>query len=138
MNLGNCPECGKLYVKTAVGMCVDCYREEEKNEMKVAEYVRDHPRSSIDKIHENTGVKEKTIFRMIKNGRFMGEAQISYPCESCGAPTTDGRLCVKCNEGFTKQVKEVEAKMADERRTQPERIKKPETQRGGGMYTKDM
>lgn len=136
MNIGNCPECGRLYAKTAMGMCNDCYREEELSELKVSEYVRDNPKSSIDAIHEATGVKEKTIFRMIKNGRFVNEMQVAYPCQSCGAPIYQGRLCNNCNSKFIKQVKESEAKRAAERTTggkEPEKGK-----RGTGMYTKDM
>ncbi|WP_199884008.1 hypothetical protein [Anaerosinus massiliensis] len=131
MNLGNCPECGKLYVKTAVGMCLDCYKLEEENEKIVAEYVRDHPRSSVEAIHKATGVKEKTIFRMIKNGRFMDISEISYPCESCGSPIYEGRLCDKCNANFLNQVKESESARFT-------KAKEEEERRRGGMYTKNM
>lgn len=120
-------------MKTALGMCPDCYREEEKQELKVAEYVRDHPKSSIDKIHEATGVKEKTIFRMIKNGRFIDAAQVSYPCQNCGSPIFQGRLCNNCNSNFLKQVKESEAK-----RKEQKTVGAKEKHSTGGMYTKDM
>lgn len=132
MNLGNCPECGKLYVKTAVGMCLDCYKLEEENEKIVAEYVRDHPRSSVEAIHKATGVKEKTIFRMIKNGRFMDISEISYPCESCGSPIYEGRLCDKCNANFLNQVKESESARSTKAKEEEER------RRRSGMYTKNM
>lgn len=135
MNIGNCPECGKLYVKTAFDMCADCYREEEKNEVKVAEYVRDHPRSSIEKIHEATGVKEKTIFRMIKSGRFVDVGQIAYPCQSCNSPIFQGRICDSCNSKLIKQVKESEEKRA-EMKTVGEA--KKTGGKHGGMYTKNM
>lgn len=133
--IGNCPECGKLYVKTAAGMCRDCYELEEENEMKVAEFVRDHPKSSVEAIHKATGVKEKTIFRMIKNGRFVDIGAVSYPCESCGAAIYEGRICYRCNQKFIKQVKESEAKRLEQQKAEkPEVAKK----RGSGMYTKDM
>lgn len=131
-NIGNCPECGKLYVKTAAGMCPACYELEEENELKVAEYVRDHPKSSVESIHEATGIKEKTIFRMIKNGRFMDVGVVSYPCETCGAPIAEGRICYGCNQNFIKQVKEAEAKRLSKEKEAV--VKK----RSAGMYTKDM
>lgn len=132
MNIGNCPECGRLYMKTALGMCNDCYRLEEENEKIVAEYVRDHPRCSVEVIHEATGIKEKTIFRMIKNGRFMDAGEISYACESCGKPIYEGRLCDKCNTNFVNQLKESDAARAAKAKEDEER------RRGRGMYTKNM
>lgn len=132
MNVGNCPECGRLYMKTTLGMCNDCYRLEEDNEKIVAEYVRDNPKSSVEAIHKATGIKEKTIFRMIKNGRFMDAGEISYPCESCGKPIYEGRLCDKCNTNFVNQVKESDATRAAKTKEDEER------RRRSGMYTKNM
>ena len=34
---------------------------------------------------------------MIRNGRFVSDMEISYPCDSCGAPIIKGRLCDKCS-----------------------------------------
>lgn len=134
MNVGNCPECGKLYAKNAMGMCHDCYRLEEENEAKVAEFVRDNPKSSIDKIHEATGIKEKTIFRMIKSGRFIDAGSIAYPCESCGAPIYEGRICAACNQNLVRQLKDMEAKRIEKQKNEVVREKK----RGTGMHTKNM
>lgn len=132
MNVGNCPECGRLYMKTALGMCHDCYRLEEENEKIVAEYVRDNPKCSVEAIHKATGIKEKTIFRMIKNGRFMNVGDVSYPCESCGKLIHEGRLCDKCNTNFINQVKESDAARATKTKEDEER------RRRSGMYTKNM
>lgn len=139
MNIGNCPECGKLYVKTAAGMCPDCYRLEEEKQAVVAEYVRDHPKSSVEEIHEATGVKEKTIFRMIKSGRFV-DSLISYPCEMCGQPISEGRFCLKCNQNLIQQVKEAEAKRVEKEKTLAKTIenKQDKQVQGKGMYTKNM
>lgn len=138
MQIGNCPECGKLYQKNATGMCPNCYKKEEEYEQIVAEYVRDHQKCSVSEIHEATGVKEKTIIRMIKNGRFFNEnTMISYPCQQCGAPIYEGRICQKCNESFLKQVKDAEEKRKN--------LNSSLNQTGGtdkvkskGMYTKNM
>ncbi|MGL6016958.1 MAG: flagellar protein [Selenomonadaceae bacterium] len=130
--IGNCPECGKLYVDNGVGMCRDCYVKEEENETIVASFVRDHPKTSVEEIHEATGIKEKTIFRMIRNGRFVSDMEISYPCDSCGAPIIKGRLCDKCSTNIMKQVYENEKKR--------EAVKKPFDKKDSsrGMYTNKM
>lgn len=107
MKLKNCPECGKLYIESTAGMCPDCARLEQINEKKIADYAREHPDSSIADIHEATGVKESTILRMIREGRFLSLASISYPCESCGAPIAKGRVCEKCRKNFLLQLKKI-------------------------------
>ncbi len=131
-NVGNCPECGKLYIKTAAGMCPDCYRLEQENEDIVVSYVRDNPKSSVEGIHEATGVKEKTIFKMIKNGRFMDEFQVSYPCEQCGADIVQGRLCYDCNRRILKDIQDSQAKR------EAVQVKEKKDVAGKGMYTKNM
>lgn len=121
MKLKNCPECGKLYLENATGMCMDCYKIEEMNESKIASYVRDHPNSTISKIHEATGVKESTILRMIHDGRFIDISAIFYPCQSCGEPIAEGRLCQKCKHTLQAQIETAE--------------KKHPEPKGPGMYT---
>ena len=131
-NVGNCPECGKLCIKTAAGMCPNCYRLEQDNEEVVASYVRDNPKSSVEEIHEATGVKEKTIFRMIKNGRFMDDFQVTYPCEKCGTEIVRGRLCDECNHRILKDIQDSQAKR------EAMQVKEKKDVAGKGMYTKNM
>lgn len=131
MGLKNCPECGKLFVSGTVPMCPACYEQEEKDEMKIVEYLREKNKASMEEIHEATGVKERTIFRMIKAGRFMGISDISYPCEVCGTLIFGGRMCDKCNTDFLKQVKE--SKLDRAAKVQIESDKN----RGAGMHSRD-
>ena len=126
MGLANCKECGKLYMQTAAGLCPDCYRAEEECEEKVAKYLRDHSKASISEVHEATQVPEKTILKMIKKGRITGDIQISYPCETCGKPITEGRVCQECGKRVLDQVKN-EPKPA----ASPQPAQKP----GAGLHT---
>lgn len=105
MGLANCRECGKLYVQNPAGLCPDCYRIEEENEEIVAKYLRDNRRASITQVHEATGVAEKTILKMIKKGRITGDIQVEYPCETCGRPILEGRVCAECGRRVLEQVK---------------------------------
>lgn len=112
MKLMNCPECGKVFLENMTGLCPECYREEEKAELKVIEFLREKEKSSIEEIRQATGVKERTILRMLKRGSFVGIAGVSYKCENCGRPIYDGRLCAKCNKEFMKQVNAMQQNMA--------------------------
>ena len=96
--LKNCSGCGKVYMEIGQGMCIDCYRKEQEDEQTVYSYVRDHDRCSIKQIVDDTGVKERVILRMLKQGRFIASGfQINYPCQGCGTPITTGKLCSKCS-----------------------------------------
>ena len=105
MGLANCKECGKLYVQNPAGLCQECYRIEEENEEIVAKYLRNNRRVSITEVHEATGVPEKTILKMIKKGRITGDIQVEYPCETCGRPILEGRVCAECGRRVLEQVK---------------------------------
>lgn len=112
MKLKNCPVCGKLYIESPIGMCPSCYGLEQSDEAAVASYVRDHPNSLISEIHQATNVKESTILRMIREGRFIEFGTIFYPCEKCGALIAQDRLCLKCKDRLTAQIEQLNKKGA--------------------------
>lgn len=128
MKLANCTECGTVYVENPARMCSKCIQEEELAEDAVAEYLRETKKASLDDIHKATGVKHKVILRMIQRGRVFSGA-ISYPCETCGSPITEGRVCNACNKNITGQLK-------------PEEWQAPKKQDPGKkderMYIKDL
>ena len=130
MGLANCKECGKLFMQNPSGLCPDCYRAEEENEEKVARYLRDHRRASIPEVHEATGVEEKTIIKMIKKGRITGDIQVDYPCETCGKPITEGRVCAECGRRVLDQLK------ADPRAAQKPAEPAPAKRPGEGVHTR--
>lgn len=105
MGLANCRECGKLFLQNPAGICPDCYRIEEEYEEKVAKFLRDNRRASIAEVHEATGVAEKIILKMIKKGRITGDIQVEYPCETCGKPILEGRVCQECGRRVLDQIK---------------------------------
>lgn len=100
MNLKNCSRCGKIYVENSARLCPDCVEQEEEDERKIVEYLRDVvDHASVEQIHEATGVAIKVINRMIKQGRIVtnGTVSISFPCEGCGTPITSGQYCSSCS-----------------------------------------
>ncbi len=131
MKLTNCLECGNLCVESLTNLCPKCMRAEEDAEERVAEYLRNIARASVEEIHQATGVKHRVILRMLKRGRLFTDAIISYPCETCGAPITEGRVCNSCNRNIVSQLKPAAEEWKPEKR--PESVRKDEQ-----MYTKDM
>jgi len=131
MGLANCKECGKLFMQNPSGLCLDCYRIEEENEEKVASYLRDHRRASIPEVNEATGVAEKIILKMLKNGRITGDIEVAYPCESCGKLITEGRVCLECSRRVLEQIKAAEPKIAPKSAEPP-----PSHRTGEGLHTR--
>ncbi|MDU2063406.1 MAG: flagellar protein [Sporomusaceae bacterium] len=105
MGLANCRQCGKLYLENNFNMCPECIRAQEEDELKVVAYLRDVvDYASVDEIHEATGVKTKTIVRMIQQGRIVGADKITYHCDGCGKLISHGRLCSECSENILSQM----------------------------------
>ncbi|MBP2651810.1 MAG: YvyF: flagellar operon protein [Firmicutes bacterium] len=108
MKLANCNQCGAVYVENPQGLCLNCLREEEEAEDKVAGFLREKDRASLEDIHQGTGVKYKIILRMLKRGRISSNAVIEYPCETCGSLISEGRICENCSNNITQQIKHEE------------------------------
>lgn len=132
MNLKNCTECGRLYIENPSGLCPECFQKEEKEELIIVEYMREVGKASMRQIHEETGVSERTIMRMMKKGRFIGKFDISYPCETCGELITEGRLCNACGRNILNQAQQEADKDAKKEAERQEAFK-----RVGRMYTRD-
>ena len=131
--LRNCPVCGKLFTAdAATRMCRECFIKEQETELEVTNYVRDHPKSKIPEIVENTRGTEKMIKRMIAEGRFQQVGvNLTYACEKCGAPIMSGKFCRNCMAELQKEVQGAQHKMAVKAE------KEEAARKGHGMYSKE-
>lgn len=110
--LKNCPLCGKLFTDTGLGLCVSCYQQKDDLEKKVTEYVREHPRVTINKIVEDTGVDVKIVKEMVHRGQFITSGvQVTYPCSRCGRLINDGLYCPECLGILRQEIKTTSDKM---------------------------
>lgn len=107
----NCVQCGRLFMYNgARKICPDCVAQEQEYERIVADFVRDNHQANVKQIVDGTGVNEKIIMRMIREGRFVAsEYPISYPCESCGKMITHAKYCRDCSKNFMDQMAKMEA-----------------------------
>ncbi|GAA0285708.1 flagellar operon protein (TIGR03826 family) [Gracilibacillus halotolerans] len=98
--LANCTRCGKLYAKTVKDVCPDCVKEYEKMFEIVYTFLRkrENRQATIPEIVEATGVEEKVILQFVKEKRLRQSQfpNLSYPCERCGNPIVEGKLCSSC------------------------------------------
>lgn len=107
----NCPQCGKLFLYNGTRkVCPDCFAKEQELERIVTDYVRETRQANVKEIVDATGVSEKIVMRMIREGHFVqSDIPISYPCDSCGKPITHGKVCRECSGKFMSQVAKMEA-----------------------------
>lgn len=137
MALKYCPECDKLYMENPVGICLACQDAEEPLAEKVRAFLRESNKATIEEVHQATGVKHKTILRMIRSGRIQSEHGFSifFNCESCGAPIQDGRYCDACSRKLSGELLEKVREMAKE--IKPEPMPDVRVKTGSRMYTRD-
>ncbi|MFV9510513.1 TIGR03826 family flagellar region protein [Tepidibacillus sp. LV47] len=107
-NLQNCPRCGKVFVKGTKDVCPACDREIEEEYQRCAEYIREHRLVNLYELSEATKVSVKQITKFIKEGRIsIAELpNMTYPCESCGEPIREGKLCPSCRSRLEKGIKQ--------------------------------
>lgn len=114
----NCPSCGRIFVpmNATQRLCPDCMEKLREKEHEIVEYVRDHPKIKVNELIEATGAPESMIKRMIREGRFIQVGvRMTYPCEKCGAPITQGKLCIKCAEALKNELQSAAAKIVADR-----------------------
>lgn len=99
--LDNCAICGKLFVSITGNVCQDCVKIEEKKFQIVYGFMkkRSNRQATITEIVEGTGVEEDLIMKFVKEKRLRASQfpNLTYPCEKCGNPIQDGRLCTSCS-----------------------------------------
>ena len=95
--LGNCPNCGKLFLRIR-NLCDACIQKQEEDYQKAAAYLREHPGCTIQVLSEATGVSMIQIRQFILAGRILADhfPNLSYPCELCGSQINTGKICGKC------------------------------------------
>ncbi|NMD69117.1 flagellar protein [Bacillus sp. DNRA2] len=121
-SLGNCPKCGKLYLKVRK-ICDACFEKQEEDFRKVSSYLWDHPGCSMKELSEGTDVSTSQIRQFIMENRILiGQfSNLSYPCDSCGKPIKHGRTCPSC----LKNVRELAQTIEFEKQKEKEEKDRP-------------
>ncbi|REK56389.1 MAG: hypothetical protein C6P36_09685 [Geobacillus sp.] len=127
MNLANCPNCGRLFVKTSFrDICEDCYKEEEEAFEKVYRFLRkrENRMATMAQIVDATGVKESLLIKFIQSGRLQLAQfpNLTYPCARCGALIRKGKLCENCLKDLNQQLEELQKDEERKKRRQAENI----------------
>jgi flagellar operon protein (TIGR03826 family) len=104
MALANCKACGRLFNRLNNDICPVCVKEEEEKFYLVRDYLKENRRAQIIEVSEATGVEVSLIIKFMREGRLsaVDNPNLNYPCDSCGAPISEGRFCKPCKERLNK------------------------------------
>lgn len=95
-----CKVCGGVMVFKGVGeyRCEECRAVDYDDYGKVRLYIEGHPGANAAQVEENTGVSQKIIRRLLKDGRIeVAEGSKSFlRCEVCGKNIRSGQFCPEC------------------------------------------
>lgn len=107
MNVDNCPRCGKLYIKGFKDVCPTCLKDIEQMYEVCTSFLRDNRQSSLQELHEETGVPIRQILKFIKEGRISLRSlpNMAYPCEVCGTGIRESNMCEPCRQRLSQELK---------------------------------
>ena len=95
-----CEECGGIMIFKGVGeyQCEDCKKVAYDDYGKVRLYIENHKGANASEIEAATGVKQRSIRTMVKEGRLevTQDSRSFLHCEICGKEIRFGRLCQTC------------------------------------------
>ncbi len=95
-----CKMCGGVMIFKGVGeyQCEDCNAVDYDDYGKVRCYIEEHRGATAAQIEEAVGVSQRTIRRLLKDGRIeVAEGSKTFlRCEICGKSIRSGQYCPEC------------------------------------------
>lgn len=112
-----CEKCGGVMVFKGVGeyQCENCGELEYDDYGKVRTYIEEHKGATAAQIEEAIGVSQKTIRRLLRDGRLevTEDSKMFLRCELCDKHIRSGRFCPECE---MKVHRSMEAKQREQSR----------------------
>ena len=116
LNLITCKGCGMVMVKLSRDVCQKCFQEDEELFVKVRDYIRSNPSSSIIEVAEALGVTEEKINFFIDSGRLERTgANLSHQCQTCQKMIQTGLICQECSDELKKQVSDLKKSISSKK-----------------------
>lgn len=107
-----CAKCGGVMIFKGVGEyhCEDCKYVAFDDYGKVRRYIEQHKGANASEIEAATGVKQRTIRIMLKEGRLevTPDSRTFLHCEMCRKAIRSGRLCPECEMNYHRKLEQEE------------------------------
>jgi predicted amidophosphoribosyltransferase len=109
-----CKMCGQIYRYIGNQFCGNCLREMDEQFRVIKDLLYKNPNLTINEVVEETGVDEKIILFLLREGRLEMKAAGDYlVCEGCGVPIQSGKLCKKCSTSLSSALEKASAKSSE-------------------------
>lgn len=112
-----CEKCGGVMIFKGVGEyhCEDCGAIAYDDYGKVRLYIEEHRGATAAQIESAIGVSQRTIRRMLKEGKLevTADSRAFLHCEICGKTIRSGKYCPECE---TKMHRTFEAEQREKHR----------------------
>lgn len=99
-----CKACGGLMIFKGVGEyeCEECKELDYDDYGKARNYLEEHPGATSAEITDNTGVSQRSIRQMLRDGRLevAADSKTFIQCEICNENIRFGRFCDKCESAY--------------------------------------
>jgi len=107
VTLGNCSRCGRVFasIQGSRDICPVCVKEEEENYRKVFQFLSARPSATAQEISAETGIDLKDIYRFVRENRLRLVRTEGFTCEGCGAPISQGKICERCRQKLSADIK---------------------------------
>ena len=109
-----CSECGGVMVFKGLGeyQCEKCGFLEYDDYGKARNYVEKHMGANAAEVAKATGVPQKSIRDMLKEGKLeiAKDSVIFLKCEICGAKISSGKDCPECEMNYDHDLEEMARK----------------------------
>lgn len=107
-----CKQCNGVMVFKGVGEyeCENCGALDYDEYGIVRNYIEKHAKATMAYIAAQTGVSQKSIRQMLKEGRLeiTQDSRSFLKCEMCGANIRSGSLCESCEKAYHRSKEEME------------------------------
>jgi flagellar operon protein (TIGR03826 family) len=108
VSLANCARCGKVFpfFPGSRDICQACIKEEDDNYLKIFHYLSTRPGATASEIAQATEVDIKEIYRYVRENRLrLIKIDTGLSCESCGIAISQGKICDKCRQKLSEEMK---------------------------------
>ena len=105
-----CEACGGVMVFQGVGeyRCENCKAIAYDDYGKVRCYIETHKGAPAAEIEASTGIKQRTIRNLLKEGRLevAADSKVFLHCEICKKESRAGRFCPECEKNYHRRLEE--------------------------------
>ncbi|MFC3771704.1 flagellar protein [Paenibacillus sp. GCM10012303] len=112
VQVDHCPNCGSVYRKNFRNICSDCSAAQDTYLSRCLDYLWKYPDAATEEVSRMAEVPLASLHSFIKEGRISRfYRKLTYPCECCGAPVRERRLCGSCSAPLQEIARQLQSRV---------------------------